>query len=104
MQVIPLQPGPNQTVTVNLDDQVCQINVYQKSTGLFLDLFVNNALIIGGVICENKNRIVRSLYLGFQGDLAFADSQGSADPDYTGLGGRFALLYLSPGDLPPGEG
>lgn len=106
MLVIPLQAVPNQTVTVNLDGQVCQLNVYQKSTGLFIDLLVDNVLIIGGVICENMNRIVRSIYLGFSGDLAFSDSQGSSDPDYTGLGpgGRYSLLYLEPADLPPGQG
>ncbi|MCP1257899.1 phage baseplate plug family protein [Acetobacter lambici] len=27
------------------------------------------------------------------GDLAFADTQGTQDPDYTGLGSRFVLVY-----------
>ena len=104
MQAIPLNAIPNQTLTVGLGNQACQISVYQKSGGLFLDLYVNNSLIIAGVLCENFNRIVRSLYLGFSGDLVFGDTQGTSDPDYTGLGSRFVLLYLAPEDLPPGAG
>jgi hypothetical protein len=104
MQIIPLQPVPSQTVAVLLADQNCQIKCYQKSTGMFLDLYVDDALIIGGVICLNLNRIVRSLYLGFIGDLAFIDSTGSADPIYTGLGDRFNLAYLEVSELPPGQG
>lgn len=99
MQIVPLAPIPNQTLTITLAGQNCQIDVYQQEFGLFLDLYVNNALVIGGVICENLNRIVRSLYLGFQGDLAFIDGEGTDDPVYTGLGGRFSLAYLSVADL-----
>ena len=99
MQIVPLNANPNQTLTVGLLNQACQINVYQKSGGLFMDVYVNNALIIAGVLCENLNRIVRSLYLGFVGDFVFYDTQGTSDPDYTGLGSRFQLVYLSPHDL-----
>lgn len=104
MEIIPLDPVPSQTLTVSLSNQTCQIKVYQKLYGLFLDLSVNNVLIIGGVLCENLNRIVRSLYLGFQGDLLFIDNQGSSDPTFDGLGARYSLAYLSPSDLPSGVG
>jgi len=100
MQVIPLTANPSQTLTVPLGtNQICRINVYQKFYGLFIDLYVNGNLIIGGVLAENLNRIVRSTYLGFSGDLAFYDTQGNDDPDYTGLVTRWQLLYLSPSDL-----
>lgn len=104
MRIVPLQPVPNQTLTVSLGNQTCQINVYQKSTGLFLDLYVSNVLIIGGVMCQNLNRIVRDLYLGFVGDLCFIDNQGSSDPAYTGLGAKYSLAYLEASDLPVGQG
>ncbi|MDR3533947.1 MAG: hypothetical protein P4L90_25705 [Rhodopila sp.] len=100
--VVPLQPVPSQTVTVTLNNQACQINVYQLSTGLFVDLLVNNVLIIGGVIGEDRNVIVRSVYLGFSGDIAFIDTQGTEDPVSTGLGQRFFLMYFYPADLPAG--
>ena len=99
MVIIPLQAVPSQAVSVTLGTQISQINVYQKLPGLFLDLFVDNNLVIGGVLCQNLNRIVRSAYLGFSGDLAFIDNQGDTDPVFTGLGTRYSLAYLSPADL-----
>lgn len=104
MLIVPLQPVPSQIVSVLLANQPCQIEVMQKSTGMFLNLSVNNSLIIGGVICENLNRIVRNAYLGFIGDLAFIDNEGTSDPDYTGLGSRFDLAYLEAAELPDDEG
>lgn len=109
MQEIPLSAVPNQQVTVTLADQVCLIHVYQKGNdppfiGLFVDLYVNDSLIIGGVFCENKNRIVRSSYLGFAGDLVFVDREGSNNPDYRGLGpaGRYRLVYITEAELDGG--
>lgn len=100
MLVVPLQATPNQTVTVALNDQNCQINVYTTAGGLFVDLYVDDALIIGGVIAENLNTIVRDTYLGFVGDLVFMDTQGTDDPVYTGLGSRWVLVYLLPSEIP----
>lgn len=104
-QIIPLQATPSQTVSVALNNQACQINVYTLSDGLtdnlYVDLYVNNTLIIGGVVAWNLNVIVRNSYLGFIGDLAFYDTQGEEDPSYDGLGSRFVLMYLFPSDLPP---
>lgn len=99
MQIIPLQAVPKQSVLVVLEDQNCQINVYQTFYGVFFDLYVDGALVLAGAIAQNLNPIVRTGYLGFSGDLAFIDNQGSEDPVYTGLGSRFSLAYLSPADL-----
>ncbi len=99
MLYIPLQAVPNQQLSVVLNNQNCQINVYQKFYGVMLDLLVSNTLIIGGCLCQNLNRLVRNAYLGFQGDLGFWDTQGSLNPYYTGLGARYQLVYLSPADL-----
>lgn len=100
MQIIPLQAVASQQLSVLLEQQDCQISVYQKSTGLFFDLFADGVEIISGVICQNLNLIVRSLYLGFNGDLVFMDNQnGNIDPDYTQIGSRFSLVYLTVDDL-----
>ena len=98
MKVIPLLAVPSQTLSVLLGEQNCQINVYQKSTGLFLDLAVYNNVIVRAVRCLDRLRMVRTAYQGFVGDLAFADTQGYEDPAYTGLGARFLLLYLEDGE------
>jgi hypothetical protein len=99
MRTIPLAATPSQTLSVLLGGQNCQINVYQKTTGLYVDLSVNNTPLVQGSIARNAVQIVRHPYLGFIGDLAFLDTQGTSDPDYTGLGSRYQFVYLDASDL-----
>jgi len=99
MKRIPLRPIPSQQFSVLLAGQNCQINVYQKSQGLFLDLMVNNAPIVTAVLCHDRVMLVRGDYTGFAGDLSFVDTQGKDDPSYQGLGKRFRLMYLEASDL-----
>lgn len=96
MIVVPLQPAPAQTVGVTLNGQSCRIVVKQRRTGVFLDLYVNDAPMICGVLCLVGNRIVRSEYLEFAGDLAFIDTQADGVTDlvsFEGIGSRFFLAY-----------
>jgi hypothetical protein len=102
MQIVPVQPIPNQTLQVILNNQACVLNIYQLDYGLFMDVYVGVKLITCGVICQNLNRIVRYAYLGFVGDLVWDDTQGAGnpqDPVYTGLGSRFILIYVDPADI-----
>ena len=99
MQIIPLQAVPNQSVKAQLGNQPCKIVIQQKLYGLFADLYVNEVLLVGGVICQDRNRLVRSAYLGFSGDLMFTDTMGAEDPTSDGLGSRFQLVYLDPSEL-----
>lgn len=90
---IPLSSVPAQRLSVQLDGQSCVILVYQKSTGLYLDLSVAAVPIVTGALCRDRVWIVRDGYLGFVGDLAFVDTQGEDDPTYTDLTDRFQLLW-----------
>ncbi len=99
MKTIPLQAVRSQKFTVPLSGQYATISVYQKSTGLYLDLALADKTIVTGVICRDRVKIVRDAYMGFVGDLAFIDTQGTSDPDYTGLGTRYVLAYLEVADL-----
>lgn len=108
-QVIPLQAVPNQTLTVPLAGQTVDLNLYTRADGLFMDVLLNGTPIVLNVICQNENRIIRDLYLGFPGDLAFYDTQTTVDgvggdPDYTGLSGRYQLIYIEASELPAGVG
>jgi len=94
MQTIPLAAVPSQTLTVILGGQNCKIAIYQKTEGLFLDLSVSGSSIVSGVICEDRIKLVRYDYLGFAGDLAFVDMQGTLNPYYTGFGTRYKLVYI----------
>lgn len=113
-QIIPIQPVPAQTLNITLNNQVCQINIYAKSTyipitppgaiitdppsyvpntSIYMDLFMNDTLIIGGVIARNGVGIVQNSYFGFIGDIAIEDMQGKTDPVVAELGGRYKLTY-----------
>ena len=95
MSNIPLRPIPSQLVPVTIAGQSCRVNVYQKDTGLYCDVIVDGVTILAGVVCLNGCKIKRNDYLGFAGELVFWDLQGKSDPDYTGLGSRFALMAYS---------
>jgi len=104
MQIVPIKPLPNQVLQVQLAEQPVSLNIYQLAYGLFIDVSINNQLVIGGVICQNLNRIVRSEYLGLVGDFTFVDTQATdgeegTDPVYTGLGSQYQLVYLEAADL-----
>jgi hypothetical protein len=99
MQIIPIADTPSQTLTVQLGGQNCLFNLYQKQGALYCDVYVSNTPIVTGVICQNLNRIVRDLYLGFVGDVIFIDTQGTDDPYSPGLGTRFLFSYLETADL-----
>lgn len=99
MLFIPIATTPSQKLSVSLGGQQCQISLYQKTTGVYLDLSVLNRPIVTTALCRDRVRIVRHGYLGFIGDLAIVDTQGVEDPDYTGFGSRFLLIYLEASDL-----
>lgn len=98
-----MQAVPSQKIKTVLDDQVVEIDIYQLRYGLFMNIIIGTVMEIGGVICQNRNRIIRNAYLnqaaGFSGDFVFNDTQGTSDPDFTGLGSQFELLYLSDDEL-----
>jgi Domain of unknown function (DUF6983) len=99
MMVVPITDTYAQTLNVTLGNQACTLNLYAKSTGLYIDVYVSDTLIIGGVICLNLVKIVRDLYLGFVGDFTFYDTQGTSAPSSPGLGTRYLLVYLELSDL-----
>lgn len=92
---IPLGALPSQNLYVQLGNQTCRLKVYQKLTGLYLDLDVDNVRVVSGALCRDRVWMVRDGYLGFTGDLSFVDTQGASDPDYTGLASRFQLVWGS---------
>jgi hypothetical protein len=99
--VVPLLPVASQTFNATINDQATNINVYSRLGVLYMDVYLNAVLVIGGVACWNANVVIRNSYLGYSGDFAFYDTEGLEDPVYTGLGTRFILVYLFPSELVP---
>lgn len=97
MLIIPLVPGKNQTLSVVLANQLCRIDVYGNSEGVFLDLYIDNTIVRSSVLCLNQVQMITEEYLGFDGRLMFQDTQGSSDPEISGIGDRYQLRYLESG-------
>jgi len=96
--VIPIQSVPSQQVACVLGNQNCQIAIYQKTQGLFVDLNSNGVDISIGILALNGVALNPYGYSGFLGNLMFIDTQGYDDPTYDGLGGEFQLVYLTPAE------
>lgn len=99
MQVIPLAAIPSQQFGITLAGQNCTIAVYQKTTGVYFDMLLNNQPFTSTVRCLNAAPLCEDRqYLGFVGDFVFVDTQGETDPQYEGLGTRYQLIYLEAAD------
>lgn len=95
MLQIPVQPVPSQQLQVVLGGQNCQIAIYQKPQGIFVDINVNGIDISIATLAQDVNALNPITYSSFQGNLIFTDTQGTSDPKYTGLGSRYQLVYLT---------
>lgn len=92
--IVPLDQISNQTFSITLGSQNCQIKIDSKGEwGVFVSVWVDDTPIVQSSLCRNRVGIVRYAYTGFVGELYFVDTQGSSDPDYTGFSDRFLLVY-----------
>jgi len=97
---VPLTPVPYQTLSSVLGNQNSQIAVYQKGDSLYFDLALDGTPIITTKICRNRIRLLlASSYEPYVGDFVFVDTQGDTEPQYSGLGSRYVLLYLSADEI-----
>ena len=117
MQAIPLSAVPSQNFAITLNGQACQFSLYQRgynrAAAMYLDLIANGTQILTGRIVRSYGAIPATRaplmltgrrYLGFVGDLVMIDTQAAAmnvteDPQPSGLGARWQLLYLEAADL-----
>ena len=99
MMQIPLQPVPIQTLAVTLARQPVQISVRQNGDSVYFNLINNGEYVVRTRICRDRQRLLLDVaYRGFVGDFIFADTQGTDDPQFEGLGSRYILVYLAEGE------
>ena len=91
--IIPIEQLPNQTFWIDLNNQLCEIHLYTRFKYMFMDLTVDDEVIIQGQICLNNVNLIQYEHLKFNGQLRFIDTQGSNDPYYTGFSERYMLVY-----------
>ncbi|MFT8720030.1 phage baseplate plug protein [Acetobacter sp.] len=92
--IVPLNAVSYQSIKTTLSGVSVQINLQQRGTGLYATIWLSGTMKCAGVLCQDRTWLVRYPYLGFSGDLAFVDTQGTSDPTYDGLGARYQLVYV----------
>jgi hypothetical protein len=86
IMVIPLQPIPNQSVSFPLNGIAYTIDINTLRGELYISVWQAGTYVL-------RNRALRSYApVGF--GLQLADTEGTEDPVYTGLGARWVLLGL----------
>ncbi|KXV60669.1 hypothetical protein AD948_04390 [Acetobacter senegalensis] len=90
---IPISAVAYQQVNVPLSGNAVTLTIQQRTNGVYMDVALNGTQILAGIICQDRTWIVRRAYLGMPGDLCFFDTQGTQDPEYTGFGSRYILIY-----------
>jgi hypothetical protein len=90
---IPLQAVPNQSLTVNLDGQEVGIDLRTLNSGLYMSISLSGTVFLSSIIVMTNAQLINQTYYGFSGQLMMIDTQGTGDPDYTGLGTRWLLIY-----------
>ena len=103
MTRIPLATAPNQTLAVTLDQQNVQLALRQNASQMYIDVQLNDQYVVRSRVCRDRQRLLTGVrYKGLKGDFAFIDTQGTNDPEWTGLGAeetaRYLLLFLSDGE------
>lgn len=104
-QQVQLGAVASQTVTINLNQQSCLIELrtlgLDDDAHLFFSLTLAGTPIVTTRVARNLQRLlIDAQYRGFQGDFMFIDTQGDTDPVYTGLNTRYVLVYIPPDELP----
>lgn len=90
---IDLAATASQTVTTTLSGKTVRLWVRQLSTGLYVDIWVEETPFLMGILCLAGTPLIRNPASVLPVELVFLDTQGSEDPDYTGLGTRWVLAY-----------
>ncbi|MCO6514764.1 MULTISPECIES: hypothetical protein [Snodgrassella] len=83
---IPLEAYPNQTVSFVMANKRWFVSLFTRLGRLYASVENSkDGVIVHNRVCLNKTPITKN--------LVFIDTNGDADPTYTGLNGRFLLVY-----------
>lgn len=85
IEYIPLQPVPNQSLTVRLSGQVYVIDINTRRDRLYITVRVDGVAVV-------RNRALLS-FAPVEGFLLLVDTTGTSDPSWNQLGERFQLFY-----------
>jgi hypothetical protein len=94
---IPLMAVPSQRLQTKIDGKTYSLTLTQRTTGMFIDVYVDGVAVCLGVVCIDRAPITS---LGFDGAFVFIDNtNSSANPEYSLLNDSVFLYYLTADEL-----
>lgn len=86
LMIIPVQPIPNQSVSFLLNSLAYTVDVETLRGALYISIWRAGEYVL-------RNRALRSYApVGF--GIQLVDTEGTEDPEYSGLGSRWLLMGL----------
>lgn len=83
---LPVEAVPNQFFSTSLDGETWEITLETRLDKLYISLSSRtNGLVLSNRVCLNRTHLGH----GF----VFYDIDGDNDPEYTGLGTRYLLIW-----------
>ncbi|HJA08891.1 MAG TPA: hypothetical protein H9962_06855 [Candidatus Mailhella merdigallinarum] len=99
---IPLRAEPSQALSLVLGGQDVTLRLFTRDMDdrprLYCDLMASGVWVWRGRLCHNGQGLKLYDYLPFEGDLVFVDMQADADPQWSGLGDRWRLVWGTDAD------
>lgn len=96
---IPLQPIPNQRLSVRLEGVLFSLTLKAARTMLAITIIRNGVTVVQGVRCLPGTALIPRRYQeGEAGNFYFL-TDGNSYPDYTRLGSKDRLFYLAKEEL-----
>ena len=92
---IPIKSMPSQKLSVVLGKQNIIIELAWRNNWLYAMVRVGKVDVVCSRLCLNREPIVREQYRGFVGELYFDDQQGNQDPEFSELGSRYKLFWVT---------
>ena len=97
MLKIPLMSVPNQRLQTQIDGITYALVLTQRTTGMFIDIYVDGVAACLGVVCIDRAPITA---LGYDGAFVFIDNTGnSVNPQYLLLNDSIFLYYVTADEL-----
>lgn len=93
MLKIPLMSVPNQRLQTQIDGITYALVLTQRTTGMFIDIYVDGVAACLGVVCIDRAPITA---LGYDGAFVFIDNSGnSVNPEWSLLNDSVFLYYVT---------
>ena len=97
MLKIPLMSVPNQRLQTQIDGITYALVLTQRTTGMFIDIYVDGVAACLGVVCIDRAPITA---LGYDGAFVFIDNSGnSVNPEWSLLNDSVFLYYVTAAEL-----